>query len=154
MSGTETRLEIVNEAAKPLGFLIFAHIVVCCISLVLTANEAFRARFLTETFHVFFDAAQWNVAATAVAAFAAVASVFVFARFSFGYFVGFYSYTIILGFLWLNSFTDLNYDQRLAGFSAAASAVAFLLPALFISRPLRQIVKMAPRSFDRLLWCI
>jgi hypothetical protein len=34
--------------------------------------------------------------------------------------------------LWLGRFTDLNYNSPLAGLSAAASAVAFLLPALFI----------------------
>jgi hypothetical protein len=153
MSGTATRLEIFNKAAKLLTFLICAHIIVCCVSLVVTANEV-QSGFLTETFHVFFDTAQWNVGVTAVAAFAIVASVFVISRFSFGYFVGFYSYTMIGGFLWLNSFTDLNYDHRLAGFSAAASAVTFLLPALFISSPVRQIVKMTPASFDRLLWCI
>jgi hypothetical protein len=153
MSGT-ARLEVANKATRPLGFLICAHIIVCCISLVLMANETFRARILTETFHVFFDAAQWSVGVTAVAAFAVVAFVFVTARFSFGYFVGFYAYTMIEGYLWLNSFTDLNYDHRLAGFSAAASAVTFLLPALFISSPVGQIAKMTPASFDRLLWCI
>jgi hypothetical protein len=154
MNGTGTQLEIANKAAKPLGFLILAHLVICCVSLVQVANETFRARILTETFHVFFNASHWNVAVTAVAAFAIVASVFVFARFSFGYFVGFYSYTMIEGFLWLNSFTDLTYDHRLAGFSAAASAVTFLLPTLFISSPVGQIVKITPGSFDRLLWCI
>ena len=109
---------------------------------------------VTTTFHVLFDAARWYVAVAAVMAFALVSSVFVFARFTFGYFVGFYSYTMILGYLWLNSFTDLQYDHRLAGISAAVSAVAFLLPALFISQPIRQILTMTPRSFDRLLTCI
>ena len=61
---------------------------------------------------------------------------------------------MILGYLWLNSFTDLHYDHRLAAFSAAASAVAFLLPALFISAPVRRYITMTPRSFDRLLTCI
>ena len=74
--------------------------------------------------------------------------------FSFGYFVGFYFYTMVVNYLWLNSFTDLNYDHRLGGISAAASAVAFLLPALFITAPLRQIWILTPAQFDRLLTAI
>ncbi len=81
-------------------------------------------------FHVFFDTTRWYAAVAAVAAFALVSSVFIFARFTFGYLVGFYFYTMILGYLWLNPFSDLQYNHRLAGLSAAASAVAFLLPAL------------------------
>ena len=30
----------------------------------------------------------------------------VIARFSFGYFVGFYLYTMVLGYLWINCFSD------------------------------------------------
>jgi hypothetical protein len=146
MSETERPPIVAGEAARRLGlaFLICAHIVVCCVSFI-------HIPFFPAAFHVFFDPARWYVAAIAVTAFALVSSVFLFARFSFGYFVGFYSYTMILGYLWLNSFTDLQYDHRLAGLSAAVSAVAFLLPALFISQPIRQIITMTPRSFDRLL---
>jgi hypothetical protein len=86
-----------------------------------------------------------------VAAFAVVALLFTIARFSFGYFVGFYFYTMVLGYLWLSSFTDLIYDHQLARFSAAASAVAFLLPALFIVSPIRQTYVMSPTAFERLL---
>ena len=86
-----------------------------------------------------------------VAAFSLVSLLFLFAEFSFGYFLGFYLYTMVLGYLWINCFSDLNYDHRLAGLSAAASAVAFLLPALCISSPVRQIYTLTPRSFDRLL---
>jgi hypothetical protein len=48
----------------------------------------------------------------------------------------------------------LIYDHRLAGLSAAASAVAFLLPALYISSPVRPIYTLTAMSFDRLLTCI
>ena len=56
-----------------------------------------------------------------------------------------------LSYLWLNCFTDLKYNHRLAGLFAAASAIAFLLPALFISAPLRQAYVLSATSFDRLL---
>jgi len=147
---------VASEAARPLSlvFLICSHIVVCCVSLVQVANYNIPVAFSPATFHVFFDAARWYVPVTVVAVFAIVSSVFIFARFSFGYLVGFYFYTIILGYLWLNPFTDLQYDHRLARLSAAASAVAFLLPALFISSPVRPIFAMTQRSFDRFLTCI
>jgi hypothetical protein len=153
MNETETRPIVANKAAArlKLAFLICSHIVVCCVSLAHIGNPEIRGMFLTAPFHVFFDAARWQVAVIAVTAFALVSSVFLIARFSFGYFVGFYSYTMIVGYLWLNSFTDLHYDHRLSGLSAAASAIAFLLPALFISAPVRQISTMTPRSFDRLV---
>jgi hypothetical protein len=140
-------------AAGPMGlaFLICSHIVVCCVSLIYVANHKIPGAFLPATFHVFFDATRWYVAVTVVAAFSIVSCFFIAARFSFGYFVGFYSYTMIAGYLWLNSFTDLHYNHRLAGFSAVVSAIAFLLPALFISSPVRQTTTMTPGSFDRLL---
>jgi len=149
MSETERRPTITSEAARPFGLaiLICSHIVACCLSLIQIANSA-------ATFHVFFDTAHWYVAVAAVAAFGLVSSVFVFVGFNFGYLIGFYFYTMILGYLWLNSFTDLQYNHWLAGLSAAASLVAFLLPALFISSPIRQIFAMTPRSFDLLLTCI
>ena len=93
-------------------------------------------------------------ALAAVAAFALVSVAFCYASFSFGYVVGFYFYTMISGYLWLNCFTDLNYDHRLSGISAAISAVAFLLPALFIVSPINQIYTMSRRAFDRLLTAI
>jgi hypothetical protein len=154
MSKTEKRPIFTDEAARPLrlAFLICAHIVACCVTFIYIVH--YRVPFPPPVFHLFFDPARWYVAVAVVTAFALVSSIFIFARFTFGYFVGFYSYTMILGYLWLNSFSDLQYDHRLAGISAAASAIAFLLPALFISQPIRQILTMTPRSFDRLLTCI
>jgi hypothetical protein len=137
-----------------LGLLICIHIVICCVSLVYVAHYRFPLAFVPSTFHIFFDPSRWYVAVAVVAAFSLVAILFVRAGFSFGYFAGFYFYTMVLGYLWLNCFTDLNYDHRAAALSAAASAVAFLLPALFISSPVRQMYTMTAKSFDRLLTSI
>jgi len=137
-----------------LGLLICIHVVVCCASLICVAYYRFPVAFNPATFHIFFDPSRWHVAVAVVAAFALVAPLFVFSSFSFGYFVGFYFYTMVLGYLWLNCFTDLNYDHLTAALSAAASAIAFLLPALFISSPVRQLYTLTAKSFDRLLTCI
>ena len=61
---------------------------------------------------------------------------------------------MILGYLWLNYFSDLNYDHRLGGVSAAASVVAFLAPALLISSPIRQRYALSTAAFERLLTLI
>ena len=152
MNGKEKRLIVTDKAEKPLGLalLICFHIVICCVSLVYIARTYAPA----PAFHIFYDPARLYIAVIVVAAIALVSPFFILARFSFGYLIGFYFYTMILGYLWLNCFTDLNYDHRLAGLSAAASAVTFLLPALFISSPVRQIYTLTARSFDRLLTCI
>jgi hypothetical protein len=134
-----------------LAVLICAHIVICCISLVYVAGSSFPNAFNPAGFHIFYNPAQLPIAILAVGTFAIVSSLFLFARFSPGYFIGFYLYTMVLSYLWLNCFTNLSYDYRLAGLSAAASAVAFLLPALFITAPVRQAYVLSATAFDRLL---
>jgi hypothetical protein len=133
-----------------LPFLICLQIA-CCVSLVYVSSYSNPNGFLPATFHIFYDTARLSNAVMVIAAFALVASLFILADFSFGYLTGFFFFTMILGYLWLNCFTDLNYNHRLAGLSAAASAVAFLLPALFISSPIRPAYPLTARSFDRLL---
>jgi hypothetical protein len=127
-----------------LAILILFHTVVCCVSLVYVAQYEFM-------FHIFYDPARLGGAIAVVAAFALVSYLFIIADFSFGYFLGFYFYTMVLGYLWLNFFSDLNYNHRLSGLSAAASAVAFLIPALFISSPIPQRFMISAKVFDRLL---
>src|SRR3954468_7886576 len=136
-----------------LALLIAFHIIICCLSLVYAAHPEY-AVVDPQSFHLFYDPAQLPRALLAVAAFGLLASVFVFGKFSFGYFAGFYLYTMLLGYLWLNFFTDLKYDHRLAGFSAFASAIAFLLPAVMVSLPLRQLYVLSATTFYRLLTCI
>ncbi len=101
---------------------------ICCVSLAYASQ-------LYHTFHIFYDPNRLFDAILIVAAFAPVSLLFAFADFSFGYFVGFYFYTMVVGYLWLTCFSDFDYNRQLAGLSAAASALAFLLPALFITSP-------------------
>jgi hypothetical protein len=140
-----------SRERRGLEILICIHIVVCCASLISIAAYRYPVAFDPTTFHIFFEPSRWYVAAAAVAAFALVASLFASAKFSFGYFVGFNLYTMVLGYLWLNCFTDLKYDHWTAGLSAAASAVAFLMPALFITSPVRRSFVLSEAGFDRLL---
>jgi hypothetical protein len=122
--------------------LILLHIAVCCLSLVKVAD--YQSYMPYDRQHLF-------AAIVLVAAFSVVSPLFAFSRFSFGYFVGFYLYTMVLGFLWLTRFTQFHYDTNLAAASAAASAMLFLLPALLIQRPFRQVFVPSRRNFERLL---
>jgi hypothetical protein len=127
-----------------LALLICIYIVVCCISLRM-AYPHYRE------YHILYDGARLSYAIAAVAAFAVIAPLFVFARFSFGYFSGFYFYSMIVGYLWLNSFSKFQYDHTAAAVSAAVSAITFLLPALLITSPIRRAYVMSERGFERLL---
>jgi hypothetical protein len=131
--------------------LICIHTLICCISLAVAADKFDTAA----AFHIFYDPDRLPSAVSAVAAFALVSIIFFcFASFSFGYLVSFYFYTMISGYLWLNCFTDLDYDHVMSGLSATVSAMTFFLAALFIVSPLDQVYTMSSRAFDRLLTLI
>jgi hypothetical protein len=136
-----------NSERLRLAFLICLHVALSCVSLVYVAE-------IRTGFHILYDPSRLYGAIAAVIAFAAVAWLFTFADFSFGYLVGFYLYTMVLGYLWLNCFSDFDYDHRLFGLSAAVSAIAFLLPALLITAPIPQIYTVSATAFDRLLTLI
>ena len=124
--------------------LICMHIAICCISLICVA-------MIYSEFYIFYRPKELFGAVVVILSFAVVSLLFAFARISFGYFVGFYFYTMILGYLWLNHFSEYSYNHELTGLSAATSAVAFLLPALFIRSPVRQIWIPSPKAFERFL---
>jgi hypothetical protein len=99
---------------------------------------------------VMFDQSLIFAAALSITPVALLSILFAFSRFSFGYVLGFYFYTMILGYLWILSFSRFNYDHGLAAASAVASAIAFLAPALFITSPVRQRYTLSPQAFLRL----
>jgi hypothetical protein len=150
------RTEGVTSAARRLGLasLIFFHCIICCGSLVYISYFNFPDYFTAATFHIFYDPARFYLAAAVAVLFGIVSVVFVYARFSFGYFIGIYLYSTVLSYLWLNCFSDLDYDHRTAGIAAAISAVAFLLPALLISLPIRQTYVLSLRMLDLLVGLI
>jgi hypothetical protein len=127
-----------------LAFLLYLYIIVCCASLVCVAA-------IYPEFHIFFQKAGLFGAMSVIALFSVAAVLFVFAEFSFGYYAAFYFYMMVVGYLWLNYFSAFTYNHRLSALSAAASALAFLVPALFITSPLRQVWSPSPKNFNRLL---
>jgi hypothetical protein len=134
-----------SHARARLAFLLLLHIVVCCLSLIYVAD------FYAGLKIVMFDETRAYAAALNIALFAIVSALFTFSRFSFGYFLGFYFYTMILGYLWLVQFSKFQYDHTLATVSAFASLLAFLVPALFITSPIKQRFILSARALDNLL---
>jgi hypothetical protein len=131
-----------------LACLLCLHIVTSCLSLVYVAE--FYAGYQI----VWFDKTGLYAAAQNVALFAIVSALFTVSRISFGYFLGFYFYTLVLGYLWIVEFSRFHYNHSLSAFSAFASAVAFLVPALFITSPIRQRFRLSPRALDNSLTLI
>ena len=121
-----------------LALSIILYVVICCLSSIGVSK-------FYGTFQLAYQPA------LVVAAFASVFLFFIFARFSFGYFIGFYFAAMVAGYLWLSFFSDRNYDHDTARISAVASTVAFLLPALFISSPITRVAAISAAAFDRML---
>lgn len=136
------RIRLASGSRFCLYVLMCLHIIISCVSLVQVAH--WQPTML-------YDATRLHYAIAAVLAFSTVSMLFIFARFSFGYFIGFSLFTMILGFIWLNNFSKFNYDHWLAGLSAAASAVLFLFPALLIQAPVKQIYALSPRALEYVL---
>jgi hypothetical protein len=136
------RIRFAIGSRPGLFVLIGFHVIISCVSLVRVADYQS---------YMLYDAGRLQYALVAVLAFSTISLFFVFGRFSFGYFVGFNLFTMVLGFVWLNCFSKFNYDHTLAGFSAAASAALFLLPAVMIDAPFKQKFALSPRAFEHLL---
>jgi hypothetical protein len=127
------------------AFLVYLHIIICCLSLI------YVSKFYAHLEVVMFDSRHLYGASLNIALVALASVLFTFARFSFGYVLGFYFYTIIAGYLWLIAFSRFNYDHALAATSALGSAIAFLVPALFITSPVRQRYTLSPPTLENVL---
>jgi hypothetical protein len=143
-----------SETPVRLALLISCQLALCCVSLVYTARFREGDYFDATLFHIFYDPARLGTVVAVVAAFAPLSILFAFGRFSFGYFVAFYLYSMIFSYLWINCFSTLEYDHRLGGISAAVSAIVFLVPALFIRSPIRQRFVLSNKILGRLLMVI
>ncbi|MBR1130068.1 hypothetical protein [Bradyrhizobium iriomotense] len=133
------------DSKAALTALVLLHSAVICLSLIKVAT--FQS-------YIEFDPTRLWIAAIVAIGFSVVSLLFVFARFSFGYFVGYYFYTMILGFLWIDVFSEYSYPRLHAGLSAALALLLFLLPMLFIKAPMRQLVVLSNARFEHLLTLI
>lgn len=144
-SGIIQNLRLRLDSKAALTVLVLLHSAVACLSLIKAA--AFQS-------YIHFSPERLWIAVAIAVAFSTVSLLFAAARFSFGYFIGFYFYTMILGFLWIDVFSEYSYPRLLAGLSAALSLVLFLLPVLFVRAPFPQLVTLSNARFEHLLTLI
>jgi len=128
--------------------LLLAHVVICCVSLVFIMKIYYFPGLFA------FNAAKLPSAMLTTAPALLLLPLFIFSRFSFGYFIGLGLYTIVVGYLWLARFSVLDYDHSLGAVSALLSLLAFLLPALFVTSPIRQWIVLTEGTFERMLTAI
>jgi hypothetical protein len=89
----------------------------------------------------------------AFALFLVSIALFGISRFSFGYFVGFYLYTIAFGYLAILGSSTFRYNHWEAAVSIILSAIAFLLPATIIL-PIKLWPEISASAFQRVLSAI
>lgn len=140
-----------GRTEKQLTILIALHVAICCISLVVIATATPKILIDADVFHIYFRLDALWVALLAVTLFSVVGGLFVFCPFSIGYFVGFYFFSMTSCFLWLICFSEFPYNHLLAGWSAAISCIAFLLPALLLGRSLKHSLELSITTFDRIV---
>ncbi len=124
------------------GFILLlcAHVVASCVSLSY-AMDSFPGVVTFNKSHLF-------LASLSASSFAWLLVLFAASEFSFGYFIGFYFYTMILGYLWSVNFSLLSYNHALAIVSIFLSALAFLVPSLYVTSPVRRRFELSLRSLD------
>lgn len=128
--------------------ILVAHAVVCCISLTFVIYFYGYLKIFS------FEQLAIIRAALLVLAPVALSVVFAYYRFTFGYFTSFYLYTVVLGYLWLIPFSNLDYGHVASGLSALASLAGFLIPALLIDWPAKPQMKLSPAVLNLLLVAI
>lgn len=137
-----------NEGLGPV-LLIYLHVAACFVSMAHVVQYYAPLMRLT----VATSDKLW-LAALNVAPFALLSILFAVCRFSFGYLVGFYFFTMLMGYLWLLPLSTFSYDHLVAYASAFTSGLAFLFPAMLASIPARQRFVLSEAGFRRLLTCI
>jgi hypothetical protein len=79
---------------------------------------------------------------------------FLFVKFSFGYFVGFYLFVMMSGYFWVNRFGTLGYDRHAGLISATASIILFLLPVLLLTIPAKRTFSLPHKVMDLIPVCV
>lgn len=126
-----------------LAALLLGYTAICCASLIYVAGWY-------PEFHIFFDPLSLHHAALALSVLTAISFFFSIGEFSFGYFVSFYLYNLVMGYIWLSYFSHFEYDLALARLSAVASLLAFLIPAVLITAPLPRTYELSRKAFHAL----
>ena len=125
--------------------LLYLHVAACCVSLFYVVYYYRGYQLLN------YDSAMLYPALLNAAPLAVLAFIFTLCPFSFGYFLGFGFYTLVLGYLFLSRWSAFDYDHTQGGISGFVSILAFLAPALFVTKPVKQWIALSPAVLCHLL---
>lgn len=136
-----------SRALVPL--LLLAHVVVCCVSFY------FVQQYYGYMKGIRFDPDLIGAAIVSLLPFFALGFFLVRARrASFGYGLSFYFFSMIVGYAWLSSFSDFQYNKGVAAVSIFLSAVAFFIPAIFVMPRMPRPIELSRLDLSRLLFGI
>jgi hypothetical protein len=122
-----------------LALLFGAFLILNCVSLTTVLHSSTPS-----------DSMFWPAVASTLACVLFI-PLFMRARFSFGYIIGFNFYCLIVSFMWLSYFTEGYFNRTQARWSVAASLLLVLLPLLFQVTRLRPRFTLSPHTMNRLL---
>jgi len=125
--------------------LLVAHVIFCCISLYIVEQRYSYLGLLGNP-----DTRALLAAVINSLPLIGLMGIFLFGRFSFGYCLSFYFFTVLLGYCWIVPSSIYGYDGRLATLSIVVSAVAFSVPAVFWRPDRPKFPEISPAHFE--LW--
>ncbi|MFT4116908.1 hypothetical protein [Bradyrhizobium sp.] len=115
----------------------------CCLSLVEVSKRLDYIPFHQE---------RLMEAVAVVAAFSCVAiALLSAAKFSFGYVTSLSLFSMVAGFLWINTFSKFPYDHQLARFSAVASFLVFLAVTIVTPNRSKLRFELSERTLRRIV---
>lgn len=132
-----------------LAALLIVHVLVSCASFYFVQYYYSYLPFIAES-----DPASLKKAIVYSLPMLGLMSLFVLGRFSFGYCVSFYFFTILLSYCWLAPSSVFDYDTRLMTLSILACAIAFSVPSILWTPALPKLPEIAPSQFEAFLKAI
>jgi hypothetical protein len=131
-----------RQDASIVALLLGCFLILTCISLTVVLRDSVPG-------HPMF----WQAVAGTLS-LAIFIPLFMWARFSFGYILGFNFYCMVIGFIWLSYFVTGGYEHTQARWSVAASLLLLLVPLLFQVTRLRPRFTLPPYAMNRLLLAV
>lgn len=128
----------------PAGVLL---LIALCLSVIVQCGSLLLVTEHFGYFDMYFDISKPIFIVCSLLLFSGASMLFLCARFSFGYVVGYAFLITVMNFIWLNYFSRLYYDHEIAGVVVAASLLLFLLPALLLGATARRRMEIAPLPF-------
>lgn len=128
--------------------LLVFYAIACCVSFF------FVQRYYSYLGVTGYDPELIPKAIAATLPLAALSLLFAVGRVTFGYALSFYLFTTLLEYSWLTTFSTFHYNKGLAALSIFFSAIAFFIPAIFVTPKIPRPPELSESALSRLLFGI